>query len=214
MLSKFFRTQWKYPTNKKDWTELVKSDLDEFEIPADLEFIVSKSKWSWANLVKVKSKEVAWKKFMEAKMDHSKMDNLWYSQLRIQEYLQSNKFSTQEVKTIFKFRTRMASFGENFRNGQEQVPCPLCNVHLDSQPMAFQCTKIKSEIQLRGKYEDLFKDIIPEELVKTLCKIEDYRTKYLEERTVKCNLDTWIPGNIKINCLLGHWCTRGGPNSH
>ena len=83
MLSKFFRTQWKYPTNKKDWTELVKSDLDEFEIPVDLEFIVSKSKWSWANLVKGKSKEVAWKKFMEAKMDHSKMDNLWYSQLRI-----------------------------------------------------------------------------------------------------------------------------------
>ena len=63
MLSKFFNTQWKYPTNRKDWTELVKVDLIDFGIQIDLEVIRSKSKLSWANFVKRKSKEYAWKRF-------------------------------------------------------------------------------------------------------------------------------------------------------
>ena len=122
---------------------------------------------------------------MVAKIGHSKMDNLWYSQLKMQDYLQTSKFHKQEVNLIFSFNTRMAIFGENFRNGRTQVPCPLCQVHLDSQAMAFQCIKLKSEINMRGKYEDLFKDDIPSELVKTLTKIVDYRTKYLQEKSLQ-----------------------------
>ena len=52
MLSKICNTQWKYPTNHKDWTELVKQDLVVFEIPVDLDFIKSKSRFSISNLVK------------------------------------------------------------------------------------------------------------------------------------------------------------------
>ena len=47
MLQQFFMTQWKYPTNKKDWTEMVKLDLLDFGIPANLDFINSKSKLSF-----------------------------------------------------------------------------------------------------------------------------------------------------------------------
>ena len=174
-----------YNHPRLDWTELVKVDLIDFGIPIDLEVIRSKSKLSWANFVKRKSKEYAWKKLMVAKIGHSKMDNLWYSQLKMQDYLQTSKFHKQEVNLIFSFRTRTANFGENFRNGRTQVPCPLCQVHLDSQAMAFQCIKLKSEINMRGNYEDLFKDDIPSELVKTLTKIVDYRTKYLQEKSLQ-----------------------------
>ena len=99
----------------------------------------------------------------------------------------------------------MANFGENFRNGRTQVPCPLCQVHLDSQAMAFQCIKLKSEINMRGKYEDLFKDDIPSELVKTLTKIVDYRTKYLEEKSLQ-----WSLSGNSGNAFLGHMCTCEG----
>ena len=61
MLSKFVNTQWKYPTNHKDWTALVKEDLVDFEIPVNLNFMKSKSRFSISNLVKIKSKEFAWK---------------------------------------------------------------------------------------------------------------------------------------------------------
>ena len=182
MLANFFKTQWKYPINQKDWTELVKKDLEDFGFPVDINFFKSKSNYTITKLVKVKSKEYAWRKFMEVKLKHSKMDNLWYSDLKMQPYLESNKFTTQEVKTIFKFRTRMANFGQNFKNGQQVVPCPLCNVHLDSQAMAFQCYKIKETVDLKGSYDDIFKDDIPKDLVKTLTKIMDFRTQYMEER--------------------------------
>ena len=43
MLYSFFITQWFNPS-KGDWTEQVKADLKEFEIPIDLNFISSKSK--------------------------------------------------------------------------------------------------------------------------------------------------------------------------
>ena len=182
MLSQFFNTQWKYPTNHKDWTELVKQDLVDFGIPGELDYIKSKSKISMSNLVKIKSKEFAWKKFMQSKMKHSKMDNLWYSKLEIQDYLKSNKFTTNEVRTIFSFRTRMANFGENFKNGQSQVPCPLCHLHLDSQAMAFQCSKVLEEVEVNGHYNDLFKEEIPKDLAETIVNIVEYRRKYMEER--------------------------------
>ena len=116
MLAKFFHTQWKYPTNKQDWTELVKEDLADFEMSQDLDFISSKSNFSFKNLVRTKSKEYAWEKFMTKKVTHSKMDDLWYPKLNLQEYLQTNKFTAEEVKTIFKHRTRMSNFKENFKN--------------------------------------------------------------------------------------------------
>ena len=110
------------------------------------------------------------------------MDNLWYSKLQIQDYLKSNKFTTVEVRTIFSFRTRMANFGENFKNGRSQVPCPLCHLHLDSQAMAFQCSKVLEEVEINGNYYDLFKDEISKGLAKTVVDIVDFRRKYLEER--------------------------------
>ena len=59
MLHKFFQAQWKYPT-KNDWTEQTKADLEDFGITVDL--VKSKSKYSFSQLVKRKSKEFAFQK--------------------------------------------------------------------------------------------------------------------------------------------------------
>ena len=56
MLSLFFNTQWKYP-NRKDWVEQVRSDLEDFDIPANLDFIREKSHLSFKNLVKKHAKQ-------------------------------------------------------------------------------------------------------------------------------------------------------------
>ena len=68
MLHKFFQAQWKYPT-KNDWTEQTKSDLESFGITVDL--VKSKSKYSFSQLVKRKSKEFAFHSFKEKKESHS-----------------------------------------------------------------------------------------------------------------------------------------------
>ena len=86
------------------------------------------------------------------------------------------------MRTIITYRTRMAKFKENFRNGSENIPCPLCQIHFDKQSMAFQCPMIKDNVELKGNYEDVFKEDIPKELVITLTQISRFREKFMEER--------------------------------
>ena len=173
------------PCNSKEWTEQVRIDLDDFDIPVDLNFIKSKSEYSFKNMVKVKAKEYCFMKMMEKKIGHSKMDDVFYTSLKIQNYLKSNKFTPTQAKLIYSFRTRMADFQENFQGSQGHTPCPLCLVHFDSQVLAFQCPKVKSEVQLRGKYDDIFTEDIPLELVKTLTEVMKYRDAFRQQRAVE-----------------------------
>ena len=131
MLHKFFITQWKYPEKRNDWTEQAKLDLAEFEIPEDLDFIKKKSKLSFKQLVRSQVREISLEKLLNAKQKHSKMINLFYVELEIQEYLKEKSINTSQAKAVFKFRTRMANFSENFKGQAGTQPCPLCRLHLD-----------------------------------------------------------------------------------
>ena len=56
MLSKFFLHQWDQPS-KLDWTEQVKKDLEDLDMPVSLEFVQSKSQVVFSKLVKEKIKK-------------------------------------------------------------------------------------------------------------------------------------------------------------
>ena len=86
MLNSFFMAQWKYPTTN-DWTEQVKTDLKDFDLPIDLDWIKEKSTYSFNALVKRKSIEYAFFSYLEKKELHSKLDNLFYRGLKLQNYL-------------------------------------------------------------------------------------------------------------------------------
>ena len=101
-----------------------------------------------------------------------------YTDLKMQDYLSLNKFSTSEVKAVFSWRTRMAYFNENFKSSYGHIPCPLCHLHLDSQVMAFKWPELKAyNIKIIEKYED-----IPQMLVKSVMKIIKYRETKKQER--------------------------------
>ena len=80
MLYSFFITQWYNPT-RGDWTEQVKKDLVDFDLPIDFDFIQSKSKEAFKKVVKVKAKEYALRKLLNNKSKHSKMNELWYTDM-------------------------------------------------------------------------------------------------------------------------------------
>ena len=73
MLYSFLMTQWHNPT-KGDWTEQVKQDLEDFEIPCSFESMKSKSKETFKKMVKVRAKEHALKILLSKK--GTKMENL------------------------------------------------------------------------------------------------------------------------------------------
>ena len=83
--------------------------------------------------------------------------------------------SISEAKAFFKFRSRMAPFGENFRGGQKTVLCPLCKAHPDGQPESFDCIQLKKIISVKGDYKQIFSQVIPHELVTTIHNIYSFR---------------------------------------
>ena len=116
----FFITQWRKPS-KGDWTAQVKTDLVEINIMIDFEYIKSKSKDTFKKLVQTKSKEIAWYKLITQKESHSKLKNISYcNEMKIQDYFVREDLNTKQKKLIFKLRTRMAEFGENYRGGPKK----------------------------------------------------------------------------------------------
>ena len=179
MLFSFFMTQWHNPT-RGDWTEQVKEDLEDFNIPCAFEFIRSKSKEAFKRLVKTRAKEYALNKLLGKQASHSKMEKLRYSELKIQNYFLDEKLKPKEMKTLFRFRTRMEKFGENFRGGNDHVVCPLCKIHLDNQELSLQCPVLKEEVKVNGDLADIYQENINLEIIKTISRISDYRKEKIE----------------------------------
>ena len=181
MLSKVFKTQWKYPV-KDDWTLQVQDDLKDFGIQMSLEEIGGKSEYSFKRLLKSKSKEYALEYLSKIKSKHTKMENLDYLELNLQNYFTNGQITVQEARNIFRYRTRVAKFKENMKNNSElSLACPLCHVEPDTQQHSFHCPIILSRMKVRGVYSDIFLDDIPVETAKTLMKITEIRENHVNQ---------------------------------
>ena len=112
------------------------------------------------------------------------MNNLFYTDLQIRNYLKCEQITAAEARTIYSYRTRMAVFSDNYRGQKGTSLCPLCGIHLDVQSMSFQCIQIKENVKITGKYENIFEDVIPKQLARTVIEISHYRKQFLEERSL------------------------------
>ena len=181
MLKKFFLTQWYQPC-EGDWTETVKQNLEEFNIPCNFESIKSKSREAFKRLVRIRAKEYALLELTRKQEKHSKMDNLHYPELKPQEYLTSANTRIEIVRNIFRYRVRMAPFGENFRGGEDHVMCPLCMKHWDSQAMSFQCEVMKSKLDNKCDMKDILSENVTVETGKTITRMLKIRESELNKQ--------------------------------
>ena len=108
------------------------------------------------------------------------MEPLHYTELKMQKYLKYEGVSVNQKRGLFKWRTRMEQFGENFRAGQDPIPCPLCRNHLDNQALSIQCAVIRKEMNPSKNIDDIFKDDICMETIETVTKITKCRKKLIE----------------------------------
>ena len=159
LLYKVFDAQVKNPV-KGDWVLQVLDDLKILNITSNFNDIKKIKKNSFKNIVKDKVKTAAMTYLNKFKVKHSKMDNLTYKKLAIQPYLTSTKIYPQLAKDVFKWRTRMAKFKVNFRNGSDNIQCPLGCQHEDSQQNILMCQAIICEAPelktLKVSYNDIF----------------------------------------------------------
>ena len=102
---------------KNDWVNQVKEDLIDFDINMDLEQVKKQSKNSFKKMVKKKMRNYALDYLNNLKEKHSKMDNLLYIELKMQNYFKDKSITVQAAKNLFRWRTRAALFKMNYSNG-------------------------------------------------------------------------------------------------
>ena len=117
-------------------------------------------------IVKEKIKQAALKYLINISIskEHSKMNNLKYDKLSMQEYFCSTNFNKIESQSLFKYRTRMSNFAANFPNGRSTIICPICEDEstTDSESHSFICEKmiiLLPEISKNSSMDIYSKDI-------------------------------------------------------
>ena len=76
----------------------------------------------------------------------------------------SDDIKVEQKRIIFKHRTRMAVYGENFRGGKDQVIPPYCQLHQRS----YSCPVISADVVIVGNIENIYSDDIKLETVETI----------------------------------------------
>ena len=170
LLLKFFNAQNPEPS-KNDWTVTVKKDLAELGLEDSFDQIKQFSKLIWLKRVKKACKKLAFENLLETQMEYSKGSNLGYGSLKIRSYLKSTEINSNQAKIIFKIRTRMIQVYNNFKNGFDDVKCPICKEGEDSQEHVFvECKKLGERIT-RKQYFVFFSEN-EEEIAKIVTKVE------------------------------------------
>ena len=146
MLYKFFQAKHENPS-KDDWSEQVLRDLEDLNIIDKFEDIQSKSQFAMKKMVKIKIQEYALDQLNMQKFSHSKMDGLIHIELKMQEYILSEEITTDQKRNLFSFRTRMAEFSENYRSGNDVLPCKMCDLHTDCQAHSVSCHETMKHVR-------------------------------------------------------------------
>ena len=174
MLYNFVLTQWNNESSG-DWTGLVKDDLKRFNINLSITSLQSMSKATFKAMVKREAKRVAFEELLEKKNKHSKIKNLEYKELKMQNYLEEKALNLETKRNMYLYRTNMAQFKVNFKKSYSNLECDLCNSHQDDQKSSLRCKGIFNGEEENSTYEDIFKENIPIDIIETLKKVSSAR---------------------------------------
>ena len=135
----------KYPV-KNDCIEEVKLNLKELGINLILKEINKTSQYSFKRMVKVIRKECTLQYLLALKGEHTQMENLEYSELKLQGCLKDPDIAVAEARHLNRYRTKCAKYKENMKSSYPNTPlaCPLCLLQPDTQKHSLQCHELKA----------------------------------------------------------------------
>ena len=110
------------------------------------------------------------------------MENLEYEELKIQSYFHLDGIKAETMRNMFRFRTRMTPYGENFRNGSESVVCPLCGTHEDSQTWATKCPAMRNETTDNYDLEKCYEEDMTTEAANQMDHVMNIRKMLLNRK--------------------------------
>ena len=72
----------------------------------------------------------------------------------MQSYLRSNKITMKEKKLLFKIRTNILEVRKNYKQASNDILCPLCEKHIDSEENILQCEELNNNSDVQ--FDDLY----------------------------------------------------------
>ena len=121
MLPKVFQAQHRRPSDG-DWTEIVKKDLNDFEISLTFEQIKNVKQDAFKKKVLEACRKYTFKQLLfqqqkrRNKSKNSKGNKINYKNFELQKYLRSDKISAKDAKLLFMIRTNMSDVRYNYRH--------------------------------------------------------------------------------------------------
>ena len=110
--------------------------------------------------MKTAVEKAAFKWLIGEKGKLSKLKNLNYGCLKMQNYLGGSELETREKKFLFLLRTRMLDVKINFRNHHSDLCCPLCGTSEDDQKHNLECSVLLQNITdvatEKTNYDDIY----------------------------------------------------------
>ena len=102
------------------------------------------SKLAYKQKIKGKIKAAALQYLREQKQKHSKVKEIEYKKLSIQNYILSPLFSNEEVNLLYALRSRGTDCKANFKNKylHSNLLCPLCQGEIEDQQHLVKCKKL------------------------------------------------------------------------
>ena len=163
MIYRFFQAQVKDP-KPGDWCLLIKDDFEALDISLSFDDIKNTSKNEFKKFLKGKIEEKAFGYLIEKKNKHSKMSDLKYDKLKIQDYLKpESKLLNSERNFILQIRSRMLNVKNNFKSSfRNNLDCRVClNGILEDQSHILVCVELNKNCLSANddlSYEDIFSD--------------------------------------------------------
>ena len=161
MIYKVFNATSEHPI-KNDFVQTCQKYLDTLDIKMTFDTIKKMSEYKFKKIVKEKTLQAAFKYLMEQKNTpgkHTKINNIEYKQLSMQEYLLEENYNTEISKLIFKIRGKTLDIKEHKK--WKQAEAELCqaqeklrldigvNFHL---PRNYGCLQIFWKLWLSSIY--------------------------------------------------------------
>ena len=103
-------------------------------------------------IIKKACQQTAFKFLMQEKETKSKLDNLDYKELKLQNYFKA-KLYFKKQSLLFNFRTQMINVSKNYGR---IILCPLCLKGVDDQKHLMSCEKLLLEQEPQVRYDDIF----------------------------------------------------------
>ena len=159
LINRVFEVQ-RCEMTKGDFVELVLEDIGCLQLDLTFEKISKMTKTNLKKMVKDGMEKSAFDYFREIQKSHSKARPIVYENFEMQEYLSSQKFSTEYRNLLFRLRTRtVQGIKSDFKGWYDDTLCPFgCNTE-DTLKHVIECKVLTEGNQLIKDtihYEDVF----------------------------------------------------------